>query len=299
MRPTWHDAFDAQMELWRWLRTEMGRDWVIDRAKQVFELDWQDEDLVQYVERGEPLRDILLRANPFFVAAEMCEVIEAAALALAEQEPLLQSDLLATHGFVFFERPVLFPNPPATRDADFTGFSWGMDNVNEPRAIFPTTYQEWPEEWGQVRPEFGPMPRMIPTPLPVWAFEEEPPLMSDGISPFFIVVATGLRLMKQFVPAKHHVMVRPDRINRRQAKKVEFPERDITVVRLRREKQPHAEPSGKTIDYSHRFLRSGHWRNQWYPSLHRHRMKWINPTIVGPPDKPLRSGKQRVFTWTR
>lgn len=66
---------------------------------------------------------------------------------------------------------------------------------------------------------------------------------------------------------------------------------DIRVVRLRKtetdrgEKDPgFEEPS---IEWTHRWVVSGHWRNQWYPSTQSHSLIWIDPHVKGPEDKPI------------
>lgn len=41
------------------------------------------------------------------------------------------------------------------------------------------------------------------------------------------------------------------------------------------------------IEWSHRWLVSGHWRNQWLPSAETHRLQYIVPYVKGPEDKPL------------
>lgn len=62
----------------------------------------------------------------------------------------------------------------------------------------------------------------------------------------------------------------------------------VTVVDFRRRVADFEPGSGR--EYSHRFLRRGHWRRQPYKrddgSWDRRRI-WIHPTIVGDPDKPL------------
>ena len=40
-------------------------------------------------------------------------------------------------------------------------------------------------------------------------------------------------------------------------------------------------------DWSHRWLVSGHWRNQWYPSEGVRRPIWIDAFVKGPSDAPL------------
>jgi hypothetical protein len=51
---------------------------------------------------------------------------------------------------------------------------------------------------------------------------------------------------------------------------------------------PKREPGeGGTVNWSHRWLVSFHWREQWYPSENRHKSIAIQPYEKGPKDKPL------------
>ena len=65
--------------------------------------------------------------------------------------------------------------------------------------------------------------------------------------------------------------------------------KNITVIEFRR--PPGQDEHLRSFEFSHRFLRRGHWRKQWYGSHaagDRHQESiWIHPTIVGDPDKPL------------
>lgn len=71
---------------------------------------------------------------------------------------------------------------------------------------------------------------------------------------------------------------------------------EVRVIQLREAStaKPRYEDSGEEIHYSHRFIVSGHWRNQWYPSQDRHAPKYIPSYIKGPDDKPLII-RDRVF----
>ena len=62
----------------------------------------------------------------------------------------------------------------------------------------------------------------------------------------------------------------------------------LKVLRLRhaRTTKPDEEPS-ESRAWTHRWVVSGHWRNQWLPSEDRHRPTWIAPYVKGPDDKPL------------
>lgn len=63
----------------------------------------------------------------------------------------------------------------------------------------------------------------------------------------------------------------------------------VTVIDYRRRVgDPDRDPSGRT--FSHRFLRTGHWRRQPYKredGSWDHRRTWIHLTIVGDPSLPL------------
>lgn len=111
------------------------------------------------------------------------------------------------------------------------------------------------------------------------------------------LIQTTFRLMQQRIAAHHPE--RPDRPARREAKRAGIQgDRDIVVVRLRRERSEHHGETGEA-NYSHRFIVSGHWRNQWYPSGQVHRQIWISPYVKGPEDAPLRMPPRKVYQWTR
>jgi hypothetical protein len=63
----------------------------------------------------------------------------------------------------------------------------------------------------------------------------------------------------------------------------------VRVVTLRRAKA-HTPDDGEGpgfVEWSHRWLVTGHWRRTWNEKLHRERLTWINPYVKGPEDKPL------------
>lgn len=74
--------------------------------------------------------------------------------------------------------------------------------------------------------------------------------------------------------------------------------RDVNVIKLRRYAARKGEGSSGPIDWSCRWLVTGHWRDQWYESEHIHRPKWIMPYMKGPEDKPVR-GVDRLFAVVR
>jgi hypothetical protein len=150
----------------------------------------------------------------------------------------------------------------------------------------------------------NPLPALVPMHYTPWWFgmtydgnEVDEDGVPTGAMWWWKVLQVTLRLMQQQISVRHRE--RPDRPQRREAKRLGFDaERDVVVVRLRREKGERHEPQGEA-NYSHRFIVSGHWRNQWYPSSQMHRQIWISPFVKGPEDAPLVVRPRRVYTWNR
>lgn len=94
---------------------------------------------------------------------------------------------------------------------------------------------------------------------------------------------------------RHHA----PRSARRDAERHRVPEPLVNVVKLRRVYQPTGTTQSADVEWSHRWMVGGHWRNQWYPSVRGHRRKWIMPYVKGPPDKPFELPKPTVFDVSR
>lgn len=150
----------------------------------------------------------------------------------------------------------------------------------------------------------NPIPPLVPMHYTPWWFgmsydgnEVDEDGVPTGAMWWWKILQVTLRLMQQQIAVRHKE--RPDRPLRREAKRLGFQaEREVVVVRLRREKGEHHEPQGEA-NYSHRFIVSGHWRNQWYPASQIHRQIWISPYVKGPEDAPLVVRPRRAYTWTR
>lgn len=92
----------------------------------------------------------------------------------------------------------------------------------------------------------------------------------------------------------------PDRAQRRRLRKDNQPPGPVVVVTLRRRSAPTTDQhdDGEQVEWSHRWMVRGHWRNHWHPRLGLHRPMWINDHIKGPDDKPLVL-KEKIITWRR
>ncbi len=69
---------------------------------------------------------------------------------------------------------------------------------------------------------------------------------------------------------------------------------DIIVMR-RSKGEPSDHNTDRHLEHDHRWMVSGHWRNQWYATKKKHMAIWIAPFVQGPEDKPLIVRDKKVF----
>jgi len=342
-RPHWHDAYDAQTALWRWYRTDLGRDFLAHSFHEASEGMHPDtQKMTRDLHQGEYTR--LLDLDPIYVSQEMCEVVAAASESFAP-EPLLETDLITPRGFLFYEQafdvPDRFDNPTWIKAISWQRIfnSGGNLSAEEHKKLMDDLYEKHdipghysPGFIGKVEDEIAEHPALYPWGITLTIYtdghkekfdhpEHFPPVVPLHLTPWYFgmtfdgnevdengvptgaawwwrIVQTTFRLMQQRIA--HNTLSRPDRASRREGAKLSIPdEREVVVVRLRRERGEAAEPSGEEANYSHRFIVSGHWRNQPYPSEGIHRQIWISPYVKGPEDKPLVVRPRRVFQWER
>jgi hypothetical protein len=66
----------------------------------------------------------------------------------------------------------------------------------------------------------------------------------------------------------------------------------VNVVKLRSKQYLRAadgeEHPSRDVDWACRWVVRAHWRNQYYPSLHKHKPLLIPAHMKGPEDKPLK-----------
>jgi len=114
-------------------------------------------------------------------------------------------------------------------------------------------------------------------------------------------VCTAAMFLKQHVLTTERAAL--PRAVRRRAERAQALtiEPTVHVVKLRKEiADEHAAAGpGGSVDWTHRWLVRGHWRNQYYPAHKRHAPIWIHPHIKGPDDKPFKDPKPTVYAVTR
>jgi hypothetical protein len=68
-----------------------------------------------------------------------------------------------------------------------------------------------------------------------------------------------------------------------------------TVALRRKEQSERSSREAAGVEWAHRWLVQGHWRNQWFPKRNTHSPVWIHPHVKGPDDKPFLPPSYRVF----
>lgn len=107
-------------------------------------------------------------------------------------------------------------------------------------------------------------------------------------------------LMQQELADKDRVY--PDKSTRGTTLRLGMPDPEVSVVDLRRRYQPDDREEIGEVDgrrYRHRWVVSGHWRDQPYgPERSLRRKQWIATYIKGPDGAPLLA-TERVNVWRR
>lgn len=334
-RATWQTAYDAQMALWRWTRPEMpGVDWLTESFQESARgLEGGTRKMLMTLYGHENAK--LFQADPVFVSAEMCELVAVAAESF-QPEPLLPTDILTAFGFIYYEQPFHVPDRFGTPLA-IHAISWAPMLGDRGRAAeFAHTGDEvlrylqerdygdlWQDDDNHVITDeeasvsdglaitiyaqnlrYRDAPAIVPMHVTPWWFgmtfegnEVDEKGVPTGAAWWWKIAQTTFRLMQQTITQRSHE--RPDRPTRRQASRYGFAEREIVVVRLRRHRDPTAEPGEGKANYSHQFIVSGHWRNQFYPASGVHRQIWISPYVKGDESLPLVIRPRRVFNWSQ
>lgn len=115
---------------------------------------------------------------------------------------------------------------------------------------------------------------------------------------FARVCCTLWLLLQQKVAVKRRAW--PERAERRRwERESDRPIPEVTVVELRKPISVNPEDrNAEPVDWSHRWIVDGHWRNQYHPSTGEHTPTWIAPYVKGPEDKPL-VVKKKINAWVR
>lgn len=264
----------------------------------------------------------LERADPFYVDDEMMDVVESAALTF-EPERLKPTDFITPSAFVVLPRPMSMMDRHGVV-CNFRAILWNEVDMIHADTDVSSTVAPTPDEKGVLLSlysnvydldgyherndeKFGPgwQDKIVGATGSVysllhitpWVYEQEFPSATDITRQgFWTPVQAFLRLSMQTI-AEHHAP-HPPRASMKRWKKVMHTDKYVTVIRLRRPRSHSGEPT-QTVDWSHRWIVNGHWRNQWFPSLNEHRQIWIGAHVKGPESKPLLVRRGRAFEFVK
>lgn len=282
--PDWSRAVEAKTELVRWWESEAGMDWLWAWFHKAHHFDQQKAILL-----AEVYGNALKLAVPYYVTAEMVALVDAAARVMPP-EPFLSSDPPISWGFVYLASPVLVKGPAINLPVH--AFLWSSAEVDDAtgRHTMVMLFSER-DRIIEANPEFGDVRvrRLMCRLMPVIDVGFVPHQRIDTL-----VKGDIGTLVKAFwaISQQRLAHVANGHLNRatlRRLERADLPTEPVKVVTLRR--QVNVTPTdvdvGNLVDWSHRWIVSGHWRNQWLPSVGAHRLQWISDYVKGPEDKPL------------
>lgn len=238
---------------------------------------------------------LLHHASLWWITADMATVARQAAATLPEWTPSLAAP--DAHGLLVWADPV---GTAPWRDAG--------DEVLD----MPVVGAMWRHDRGDLRVDLLARSKPIVDRLaPSWAQAPLMPVVSLALPDLVdatIAYAEGGELaqmlgstwlmMRQRIATVEHVSGHPggDRPQRGQPQR--GPE-DVSLVELRRPEPVTGESEPRRVDWSHRWVVSGHWRQQPVgPGRALREPRWIAPHVKGPADRPLVE-KERVNVWRR
>ena len=328
MAPAWADVLDSQVDAWHWYTTDMGQRELRGFAESVLSKNLDPEQLglgpeelklalnksfdhsYRNILTGlERLPGMLWRADPVHVDSEMMPLIRAA-LAGWKPEVLLETDILIPNGFMVLPEPIYLTDIHDKR-MSVRSFLWeriskvkDADTGEIVPGILLAMFSDLRDDDDYSEIYHDVRARMFVKNRPTRLLLAHVVSWGLGYPAAFTAKHTGvdilqcvLRLMSQTVAVRDHRDA--PRQQARRIEKAEFPPRRITVVTLRRPETRSTDPEHRTVDWSHRWIVDGHWRQQWYPSLGQHRQIWISPYVKGPTDLPLVVPKAHVYQFVR
>lgn len=294
---------------------EMMRDfWTTEAGQTYLELTISQEQwLIPERFVGYTNRDVMLDfltgravrpwtgAPAYFVVPEMLDVAAEAAEELGDDWTFATADLPSPSGLMVVGKPLPYPapisgvNPPGSRYL-YEVITWepaeyGYDDVDDRDASFV-------EFWSG--PASVPYERMGALGLRPYLPDNEG-LLIDGkhwkythLDPQLRLLYVLFRLMQQRLTRVGPAEL--DRAARRGAHRADVPA-EVTLITLR-QIEPPREHTHRPVDWAGRWLVSGHWRSQYFPSRKAHAPVWIDSYIKGDPKAPLlppKSGKVYVL----
>lgn len=251
-------------------------------------------DLVQTM-----IESTLRVAEPFYWSPEMCDVLAS----VSEDMPtwtLRHTDLLVTSGFMHFAKPLALPPlRDGSTAAPLSAIGWTIGQPNEDgqsQIIVSLFTYIASRSYPFVAVPFWDGENMV-------SFLDEVgkqtrPSDQDTLEASVRYIGAALALCRQQIISTPSQ--RAERSTRKRAADLFAHEPLIRVVQLRRASTGQsADATGRSVEWSCRWVVSGHWRQQYYPSSDDHKPIWVLPYVKGPESAPLKAPRAKVFEVVR
>ncbi len=320
----WEEVFDKQLDLWKFWSSQAAEDFirgfVEDRESKGYDgvtIVGERSAAIGLLRRTD---DAILGADPVWVDPDMFTLVEHAAKKF-EPEPLVPQDLFTERGFIWLPRPMFMTDIRGKRCA-IRGVLWtpafmrthmtrdsnpdeGSADVERPGiALYlwsdltddDDDTREMPPDLRRKMAAVSGGAVLLHTTFMPFGMPYPDAGKPGGLWEVARIVQCLWRIASQTIAVRQ-----PNRAAkpfRKRLEKAKFPVREVTVITLRR---PKSQPSGehRDVEWTHRWLVGGHWRNQPYPSLGIIRQIWISDYIKGPEDTPFLPRTVRAFEVVR
>lgn len=296
----WSQALDWHADLVRW--------WQTDAAERYASAFYTDSNLEE--ERGEAFHPLNQRDRPhdsvaremvlllneaptYWITAEMVDLVDAAWKSMPRQ-PLRTTDLPTMSGFAVFARRLWIWSDDDDRTA-MRAIAWYVTDAGLAIEAYMAKADlvASSEHYGLDLDAGtrGNMPPLVVMHANGWKLGDDYADQHLRKWLYCAWILMGQRLAQTGE-------ARPDRATRRRLEDTFARDRQVRVVTLRRPTQRTDPDEEHTVDWSHRWMVDGHWRNQWCPSTKEHRLTFIAPYVKGPEGLPFKE-KDRVMVWKR
>lgn len=247
---------------------------------------------------------VLAEGDLYLVSDEMTEVARAAALTLPTFA-IEREDFPSESGVIIFHhRTCTYRSPLGGELEDLVAATWWMGEMDGVWGAWFCFYEDR---------DGGTLASSVKDPAAIRALNKAvfprllyqnyalAPMGQDFTSalrtcPMFAHVLSAFLLMQQPLASREKARALPS--DSRRAARAGIADTGVTVVKLRHMKSAFEHGVARPVEWRHRWIVRGHWRNQWLPSRGVHRPTWISPHIKGPDEMPLKV-TEKVNVWTR
>lgn len=246
---------------------------------------WWSPDYRAYAEYT---RAVFERVECVASVKEASLLLEHAATSLPGDIPVFDMEPEMRAGFLYLEEPVTSGRDSIQAYFWFADFAknWDRDETIQGVGLCIGTLERRGSNSDSDLFGIGCTNWAVDPNLTLDALLDDPPIKNPEESLFDLrlVIAFNLLLAQGITETEEW---QPTRQLRRRAARRGHVLNPVTIVRLPRRQYEHAQNGESHVDWSHRWVVSGHWRKQWYAKQEVHRPKWIAPYVKGPDDKPL------------